>query len=1007
MEIQFPHYVILKASAGSGKTTALTERFVYFLLSNKVPYNSLRNILAITFSNNAAFEMKSRIMQWLKNIYFQEESSISRFSELTGLSNEELSFRAGEVLDEILNHYSDFQVKTIDSFMTSIFKASALDFDYNPEFEILMNNESLFRLSYDLFLKDVEENSIKTEFLNEIIEIINSNSNTYVWNPSERIFNEIKGLHLKINNTDKEFVFNKEYREILKNIEVKLEETIENIKKYIKSSGLEINRSTKILDEFDRIIESRNFKVLLTKGIKRIPVNKPKDQSLSQKYENILILWNRFVDVLKDYALYYALTFYLPYLEVYQSFKTLLNKIKQKECKIFIEDINKILSEYLNNSIVPDIYFRLGEKIHHFFIDEYQDTSPLQWNNLKFLIENALAESGSLFVVGDTKQAIYTFRGADYRIMKSLEEMEIFPSAAKAVKTLDKNYRSRKKIIDFVTEIFMNKVLKHSAYAEAGKFAGFNECQQITKESNMEGYVEVKNFVEDEETEIKQYLAECIRDITQRGYQLRDISILAFKNEHVITISQWLNELNMPFISYSSLDVRKRKVTSEILSLLRFLDSPIDDFSFSVFLLGDIFKRIIKRDGEKFSAEEFLIKYRDETTLYKHFERDFPQLWEKYFRQLFKLSGYLPIYDLVSVALDNFKVFETMPEEEATFIKLLDLVKQFEENGYNSIKDLIDFFETPTDDTIWNITTPTEINAIQVMTIHKAKGLGFPIVFVYLENNNKPKNRYVLHEDDRGVNVLKITNQIAEKNELLLKIKDEEKKSEIIDLLNTLYVAFTRAEDELYVLCRTDKEDKLPFDILSEYYGSEIGTKSYKDKPLSLLEHSELTASHYPLLLDLAISDEIIHFNEKKRGDFIHMLLAQIEYLEENFLENIDALIDILNKHLHTNFLSSEIKPLIIDMIDHPEIGKFFKQRYEKIFNEMEVIDKEGILHRIDRVVIDKDSVTVIEYKTGSQQQEHLSQIKLYMNLISDIFKDKRVEGYLYYLDLREVKRVD
>ncbi len=188
------------------------------MISNKVPYNSLRNILAITFSNNAAFEMKSRIMQWLKNIYFQEESSISRFSELTGLSNEELSFRAGEVLDEILNHYSDFQVKTIDSFMTSIFKASALDFDYNPEFEILMNNESLFRLSYDLFLKDVEENSIKTEFFNEIIEIINSNSNTYVWNPSERIFNEVKGLHLKINNTDKEFVFKKRIQRDIKKI---------------------------------------------------------------------------------------------------------------------------------------------------------------------------------------------------------------------------------------------------------------------------------------------------------------------------------------------------------------------------------------------------------------------------------------------------------------------------------------------------------------------------------------------------------------------------------------------------------------------------------------------------------------------------------------------------------------------------------------------------------------------------------------------------------------------
>ncbi|GAB5046217.1 UvrD-helicase domain-containing protein [Thermodesulfovibrio sp. TK110] len=1008
MVTELPHYVILKASAGSGKTTALTERFVYFLLSDKIPNNSLRNILAITFSNNAAFEMKSRIIEWLKSLYFKEESSLSKFSKIIGLSPDELSVKAGQILDEILNHYSDFQVKTIDSFMASIFKASAIDFDFNPDFEILMNNESLLRFSYDLFLKDVQENSIKTEFFKEIIEIISSNSNSYLWNPSERIFDEIKGLHLKIHNTHKEFIID-EYRKLKEKVEAKLESRIMVLLREITSSGLEINRSTRILEDFNRIIENKNFRELLTRGMKKLPVNKPKNQSSMKKYENVLSLWNEFIEELKEYAFYYASTFYLPYIEVYQSFKSLLNQIKQKECKIFIEDINKILSEYLNNSIVPDIYFRLGEKIHHFFIDEYQDTSPLQWNNLKFLIENALAENGSLFVVGDTKQAIYSFRGADYKIMKELEEKEIFPSAEKVVKTLDKNYRSKRKIVDFVVKIFREKVLTHPVYAEPAEFAGFRECEQIAEESSQEGYVEVKAFSEneEEESEIKKYLLECIDDITQRGYFLKDIAILAFKNEQVVTITQWLNDLQLPFISYSSLDVRKRKVTSEILSLLRFLDSPLDDFSFCSFLLGDIFRNTVKKEAINFKPDEFLLKYRDETAVYKYFEKEFPQLWEKYFKQLFKLSGYLPVYDLLSLALNSFRVFETLPDEEATFLKLLDLVKNFEEKGHNNIKELIEFFESPADDNIWNIATPADINAIQVMTIHKAKGLGFPIVFVYLENNEKPKDKYILNEVEHGVRILKVTNQIAEKNESLLQIKKEEKKSEIVDSLNTLYVAFTRAEDELYILCRTDKEDKLPFNILSEYHNRRLGHKSVKNKSLLLTESSEINAHHYSVSFNFSVSDEIVHFTEKKRGDFIHLILEQIEYFDEGVMEEIDSQIERLNRYCHTNFSASKIKPLIIDMINHPDIGKFFKRGHEKILNEVEIIDKEGVVHRIDRVVVNKESVTVIDYKTGYPQNEHFSQLKLYMKLLSDVFKNKTVNGYLYYFDLREVKKVD
>lgn len=1005
MVTQLPHYIILKASAGSGKTTALTERFVCFLLSDSIPNNSLKNILAITFSNNAAYEMKSRIIDLLKSLYCKEESVLNKFSEILGLSSEEVSTKAGQVIEEILNNYSDFQVKTIDSFMTSIFKASAIDFDYNPDFEVLMNNESLMRYSYDLFLKDVEESSPMADFFKEIIEIISSNSSTYLWNPSDRIFDEITKLHSKIYSTHKDFISLREEIEKKEKIKVELEEKMQNLLKEILNSGLEISKSSKILDDFKRILKNKSFHELFGKGVKRPPINKPKDKNLLERYLRIQDLWNDFYEKVAEYAFYYARTFYIPYLEVYQNFTDLLNQIKQREFKIFIEDINKILSQYLNNLIVPEIYFRLGERIHHFFIDEYQDTSPLQWNNLRFLIENALAENGSLFVVGDTKQAIYRFRGADYKIMKALEEEEVFPSAKKIVQTLDKNYRSKQKIVDFVKEFFMNKVLNSSSYSEPAKYTGLHQCEQTVVNNLAEGYVEIEVFNEDDEEDsnIKQYLFKTISDIRRRGYLLKDIAILAFKNEHVVTVTQWLNDLQLPFISYSSLDVRKRKVTHEILSLLRFLDSPIDDFSFSTFLLGDVFKNLVKKEGVEFYPDQFLLKHREESTLYKCFEKEFPQLWEKYFKQLFKLSGYLPVYDLLSVALSNFEVFDTMPEEEATFLKLLDLIKDFEEKGYGTIKELIEFFESPADDSIWNINAPAEIDAIQVMTIHKAKGLGFPVVFVYLKNEREKRNKHIIHEAPEGIYFLKVTEKIAKKNEWLQQIREKEEKSEIADFLNTLYVAFTRAEDELYILGRIDKEPCFPFDILSKY--GKMGNKSFKEA--LPLESSEVRAPHYPVMFDFSVSDEVIHFAEKNRGDFIHKLLEQIEYFNEETLEKLDTQIEILNRDFRSNFSISEIKALIVDMMNHPDMRKFFARGHERVFNELEVIDKDGVIHRIDRLVVDKDSVTVIDYKTGYPQKEHFSQVKLYMSIVSEIFKNKTIKGYLYYLDLREVKEVD
>jgi len=157
--IHFPHFTVLKASAGSGKTYALTRRIVLFLLSEKIPQNSLRNILAITFSNNAAKEMKERTLDWLKEIHFGNPNKIAELVEMTSQPAEVMKNKAAEIINEILENYTDFQIKTIDSFMTTVFKASAIDFGYNPDFEILMDNSFLMAYAFNLFLRNVKEGS--------------------------------------------------------------------------------------------------------------------------------------------------------------------------------------------------------------------------------------------------------------------------------------------------------------------------------------------------------------------------------------------------------------------------------------------------------------------------------------------------------------------------------------------------------------------------------------------------------------------------------------------------------------------------------------------------------------------------------------------------------------------------------------------------------------------------------------------------------------------------------
>ncbi len=1089
--VRFPHLTVLKASAGSGKTYTLTQRMVQFLLSEKIPKNRLRNILAITFSNNAAKEMKERTLAWLKEIHFGDAEKVAALSEVLSLDVEEMKERAGRLIDEILENYVDFQVKTIDSFMTTVFKASALDFGYNPDFDILMDNASLMEYSFNLFLRNVKQETAEAAYLESIVDSLleyKKQDGAYLWIPSTVLLEETKKIYSKLSATGKE-AETEDYSKDLEKLKRRITSCVEKIEEEIERSGLK-RHGASAYKNIPRQIREKTFQELVGKAYANPPVTKPSKGKADEQAacDRIAALWEEFKTLAWELTVIFCRSSYTPYVKTFQAFTRIVDITKKQQGKIFIGDINSYLAEYLNSSIVPDVYFRIGEVIFHFLIDEFQDTSPIQWRNLFPLIENSLAQGGSLFVVGDTKQSIYGFRNADYTIMKALEGSNPFPSAEHSVKELDTNYRSKRKILEFNERVFKTKLAENAEYQLAGEKSGLTDYIQNPKDKGEnDGYVEVSLLEKkEEEPAEREKIQALITELRSRGYRYRDIAILTQTNEHAIRVTSWLNEKAVPFISYSSLDIRRRKITGEMMALIHFLDSPTDDFSFGAFILGDIFNKTLRTERRKSFAlgptltdhpelsiehfREFCFTYRDNPPLYKAFQEKFRGLWEKYFDGLFRVSGFLPIYDLMTELFAVFKVFEKMPEEEAALIKFLEVVKDFESEGSNSLTDFLAAASgEETGDADWEMAVPKNIEAVNIMTIHKAKGLGFPVVMVLLYEVRNRGFDYLIEEKGQTVHLLKINKDEAECDEILRGLYDAEKMREMVNRLNTLYVGFTRPQRELYVLGVTNKREGYPFLLLpvEEYPpanglgdgaaasspGEGAATRKPEYRPPDLqatasmdncpLQHRFKVGSsaknygaHSKQMEFPSGHEEFISVEERKRGDFIHRVLFFIDDVKDDFetrlkigsqAKNYDLqgvvearrvnhgvplqeIIRRVKEETGGDYSEADIKDLILAIVNNKEIrGYFTMASGREIRKEQEYSDGSGNLFRMDRVVIDPGNLTVIDYKTGKNKgalEKYQSQLRNYMSILGEIYQDKVITGLIAFVDLNEVKKV-
>ncbi len=1010
--LKLPDFTLVSASAGSGKTHTLTHRYLQFILSERIPHRNLKNILAITFTNNAAVEMKQRILEYLKKATFGDAEILNQLEELVSLKRDKLRTRAEVLIDDILDSYSDFQVQTIDSFLTRVMRVSALDFDLPSQFEVVLDSNALLDEAFVLFAERLAADRQMRELMEALVALVNENQGgdrRFIWNPYDTLASEVKNLYKRLSSHIGQPAA-KPASIDLRELERQILRMIRTIADSAEASGFTMSAHyRKIIDA----ARSGDFASVFDKKLDQKVLNKSNDPRYNATVDHIEGLQRNLMATVSQYIVARAEVYYQPYVQAYLLLLDTIETVKRQRNEIDLGEASKRLATSLHDEQVPEIYFSLGERIHHYLIDEFQDTNRIQWASLRPLIEESLGKEGSLFIVGDTKQAIYTFRGGDWQIMARMLKREEFASAQSNHDTLPLNHRSSEAIVRFAKKVFHEIVPKEvgSDIADLSGLVSFE--QDVPGEAKGKGYVEVASFdppeTKTDDPPEKKRLLEIINDCLSRGYQYGDIAILTPKNRDVVKVSGWLNTRGIRFLSHSSLDIRTRGITGELLALLKFLDSPIDNLSFATVLLSKLFagttSEAVTDEMRKYLFEQHQSKDRAQA-LYTSFRELYPELWEQSFEHIFTVVGYLPVYDIVAEAYKTFSVFTKHPEEEATLVKLLEVIREFESKGNNNLKDFLRYAETDSEDDSWNVAVGPGEDAVTVMTVHKAKGLGYPVVVLLFYDSFAQPNNLFIEERGDALHLLRITSEWAKADERLGAMYQANKALQQVDELNKLYVALTRARNEMYLLSVKARRASSP----SRFFPP----GGFSDGVQSRIQQEESTPEHvariiHPSTRGLQQSSMTgrIGLEETKRGDFIHSIFSRIMYVGEDPARQIDETIQFFKLDVRESFDIPSIKDKILTLLRNPGLaGYFVEQTNGEVKIEQEITGADGQLHRLDRLVVDADRVAVIDYKTGGESDEYHGQVQRYMKLARELYPDRSVQGFLAYVDLNVVRRV-
>ncbi|HEX8577367.1 MAG TPA: UvrD-helicase domain-containing protein [Flavobacterium sp.] len=1043
--MQSPSFSIYDASAGSGKTYALVKEYLkIILMAHK--NDAYRNILAITFTNKAVHEMKSRIVGSLSEFAKDEPSLKAQelmqdLSVETGISIIHIKNKSQQIIKHIIHNYAAFDISTIDKFTHKVIRAFAHDLNLPVTFEVTLDTENLLTEAVDALIAQAGEDETLTRLLVDFT--MEKTDDDKSWDISREIL-QVGRLILNENNREEITHFHDKSITEFVTIKHKLSATCKAIDKentdlaidafnLIEKSGIDIKSFSAghFPNHIISIQEGRFSR-------KNKTYHEPEHIKINKTAKDVAIIENIIPELLQILAAIYKnfekRDFYQAFLKNITPLSLLntvsneLAKIQSDQNVLSIAEFNAIIHREIQNQPAPFIYERLGERYRHFFIDEFQDTSEMQWQNLIPLIANALSgqddsgQKGTLMIVGDPKQSIYRWRGGKAEQFIALsKDHNPFTNQDKQLEHLDKNYRSYSQIIDFnndffqlISDEFLNEdykdlYLNHSRQKINDKTGGYVNISFLSPTEKPEFLEEDENMPDKTERYVQATL-DTIQKVIQQGFEYKDIAVLTRKRDQGTAVANYLTAQNIPLLSSETLMIAHATEVKLIINLLRYLKNNADLESKAHFL-----HYLAQNNQDQLPVHDFIAQ-----GMALREERGFENWLITFnvalsFEDIRKKS----LYEAVEIIISKF----LNPKNSNAYVQyFLDIVLERDIRNHAGISDFLYYWDKNSEK--FSIPSPEGSNAVKIMTIHKAKGLEFPVVimpFAEEDYTRKPKDKLWLEADTDTLGLPKVlidnSSAVEGFGTEAATVYNQKKQEELLDNVNVLYVALTRAEEQLYIisqLIQSRKGGVYP-DNMASFFIKYLGkTGHFNDgkleydfgQPKKLSQQAKHidTSETIPLVAAI-LNPKNIRIAQREAllwgtyqqeaityGNTIHEILAFVKTKNDIDL----AIIKAIEEGLITIHQQENVLKTITAIVNHPELDPYFAKE-NRVLNEQIIIQQQGRIVKPDRMVITPSKeVYLLDYKTGLHQAKYQLQLQNYQEAIEKMGYNVKKKTLVY-----------
>jgi len=1022
-------FTIYNASAGSGKTYTLVKEYLKIILISKKE-DAYKNILAITFTNKAVHEMKSRIVDSLFDFTKDNpsEKSIELMQDISGdigLSLNEITQKAKSIIKNIIHNYAAFDISTIDKFTHKVIRSFAIDLDLPVNFEVSLDTENLLQEAVDAIVAQAGEDEELTKLLVDFT--MEKTDDDKSWDVSNDIFstgklilnenNRQEVLSLKEKSIPQFIALRNNLVELSKQLEIETADLASGALNLIDKNGIDLksfsggyfpkhlqgiqegkyNPQNKTYHEFDDI---------------KINKTASDRDSIEAIIPELLSILKSIYQKFQKKNLYEAFLKNITPLSLINTVSNQLAKIQEEQSVLSISEFNKLINEQIQNQPAPFIYERLGERYKHFFIDEFQDTSEMQWQNLIPLIDNALSSEdlqgnqGSLLIVGDPKQSIYRWRGGKAeQFIELAKGTNPFSNKDKKVVNLESNYRSYDEVIHFNNDFFkfLSQKFENEDYKELYEKKSF---QMPNKKSG--GFVSIsflpkleKEDVEEDITQDDFYLQktfQTIEELQQKGFSLGEIVILVRNNSKGVLLANYLTENKIPVISSESLLLNTSSEVQFVLNMLRYLNDKKDKEA-----LAHSLYYFSKQFVTSIPTHDFIWQGIQKET------EDELQHWLLGFgiHLNFKTIRKKSLYELVETVVLN----GITPDKNNAYVQFfLDIVLERDIKYQMSIADFLEYW----DKNGHKLSVPTAegSNAIRIMTIHKSKGLEFPVViFPFAEENfSRPKSDKIWLDsqtDEVGFEKFLIdkSSKVNDYGDAAKEVYSHKQQEDLLDNINVLYVALTRAEEQLHIISSwkdRNKEGNLPKNLASyfiEFIEDKVDFEENKlsysfgkpdrvSKPKAIQKNNEeikvVTSTIKPESIKIAQREAMMWGTSQQEAiEFGNVMHKVLSFVKTKF--DIDlAIIKALEEGLIATNQAPIVRNYVEKIVSNENLKEFFNGSYQ-VYNERSII-KSGAKTMIpDRVVVNNKEAYLLDYKTGTHNQKYVNQITEYESVLQEM----------------------